>query len=218
MSIEIWFTFILASTVLLLLPGPTVLLVISYALNHGKKAGLIASIGVALGDFIAMTLSLAGLGALMLASSGLFSLLKWMGAAYLIYLGLTLLLDKSRLSDEQDRDISLKPESESGVARSICLNAAAVTALNPKSLIFFVAFVPQFLDPSKDMSVLLQSSLLVATFVVLAALNAMAYTLLASYLAVLVNRETLMSRLSRIGGGALVVLGAAALFTERPTA
>src|SRR5260221_1539435 len=90
MALATWLTFALASVVLLLIPGPTVLLVVSYALTQGRKVAIAMAAGVALGDFTAMTLSLAGLGALLLTSATLFTVLKWIGAVYLVYLGIRL--------------------------------------------------------------------------------------------------------------------------------
>src|SRR6185295_8924673 len=87
MSLETWLAFTAASTVLVLIPGPTVLLVVSYALGQGWRTALPMAIGVALGDFTAMTLSMLGLGALLAASATLFTMLKWIGAAYLVWLG-----------------------------------------------------------------------------------------------------------------------------------
>ncbi|MCR9114619.1 MAG: LysE family transporter, partial [Rhodobacteraceae bacterium] len=86
MPLDLWLAFVAASTALLLIPGPTVLLVLSYALSQGRRVALASATGVALGDFVAMTASLAGLGALVLASATLFTALKWIGAAYLIWL------------------------------------------------------------------------------------------------------------------------------------
>ena len=90
MSIETWLAFVAASAVLLAIPGPTILLVISYALGHGRKVASATVAGVALGDFTAMTASMLGLGALLATSAALFTVLKWVGAAYLIYLGIKL--------------------------------------------------------------------------------------------------------------------------------
>ena len=82
MPLDVWLTFVAASTALLLIPGPTVLLVLSYALSKGRSVALASAAGVALGDLVAMTASLVGLGALVLASATAFSLLKWTGAAW----------------------------------------------------------------------------------------------------------------------------------------
>src|SRR5215217_8394033 len=90
MTLETWLAFTAASAVLLVIPGPTILLVVSYALGQGWRTALPMAIGVALGDFTAMTASMLGLGALLATSAALFTVLKWVGAAYLIYLGFKL--------------------------------------------------------------------------------------------------------------------------------
>src|ERR1700704_5245033 len=90
MTFESWAAFTAASAVLLIIPGPTVLLVVSYALGQGWGRALPMAVGVALGDFTAMTLSMLGLGALLAASATLFAALKWIGAAYLVWLGVKL--------------------------------------------------------------------------------------------------------------------------------
>ena len=84
---EIWLAFAAASAVLLVIPGPTILLVVSYAMGQGWRTALPMAAGVALGDFTAMTLSMLGLGALLAASATVFTALKWIGAAYLVWLG-----------------------------------------------------------------------------------------------------------------------------------
>jgi threonine/homoserine/homoserine lactone efflux protein len=198
MPLDLWLTFVAASTLLLLIPGPTVLLVMSYAISQGRRVALATAAGVALGDLVAMSASLAGLGALVLASAKLFLALKWLGAAYLIWLGVKLL--------------RARPEAGLGVAEGIDLpargvfgHAAAVTALNPKSIAFFIAFVPQFLRPEAPL--LPQFAILVATFVTLATLNALAYALLASAMRARMRKPATRLWLSRAGGGALIGMG-----------
>src|SRR5215467_3122528 len=88
MAIETWLAFAAASTILLLIPGPTVLLVVSYALGQGWRSALPTAVGVTLGNLTAMTLSMLGLGALLAGSATLFTSLKWAGAAYLVWLGI----------------------------------------------------------------------------------------------------------------------------------
>ncbi len=139
MSIETWLAFTAASAILLVIPGPTVLLVVSYALGQGWRTALPMAVGVALGDFTAMTLSLLGLGALLAASATVFTVLKWLGAAYLVYLGVKLW----RAGGTPRRD---SPAPMSRRPLKMLAHAFLVTALNPKSLTFFVAFLPQFID------------------------------------------------------------------------
>src|SRR3954467_7063609 len=90
MSFETWAAFAAASTILLVIPGPTILLVVSYALGQGWRTALPMAVGVALGDFTGMTLSMLGIGALLAASATIFTGLKWLGAAYLVWLGIKL--------------------------------------------------------------------------------------------------------------------------------
>jgi len=199
MPLDLWLAFITASTALLIIPGPTILLVMSYALTQGKRVAVAMALGVALGDFVAMTASLLGLGALVLASATLFTALKWVGAVYLIYLGVKLLRSRPTLGLGD-----LTPEAKP--ARAIFGHAAAVTALNPKSIAFFIAFVPQFLRPEAALAP--QFATLIATFVTLAALNALAYALLADRLRARIRRPAVLKWMTRAGGGALVTMGA----------
>lgn len=198
MSFELWLTFVLASTILLLIPGPTVLLVMTYALTQGRKVALATVAGVALGDFVAMTASVAGLGALVLTSALLFNLLKWAGAIYLVWLGLSLLrapVPQTLGAEETEID-----------SRLVFRHAAMVTALNPKSIAFFIAFVPQFLNA--DTALIPQFAVLIPTFVGLAALNALAYSLLADKMRLQIRKPSLRRWLNRFGGGALIGMGA----------
>lgn len=197
MDLSLWMTFVAASTALLLIPGPTVLLVLSYALSRGRPVAVASAAGVATGDFIAMSLSLAGLGALVMTSALLFTVLKWVGALYLVWLGVRL------MRSAPNEGLSL-PNAEI-TPRGVYLHALTVTALNPKSIAFFIAFVPQFVVP--DRPLLPQFVLLVGTFVVLAALNAMAYALTADRLRRVIGRPSVLAGLTRAGGVALIGMG-----------
>ncbi len=199
MSPATWLAFAAASIVLLLLPGPTVLLVVSYALTQGKRVAVATAAGVALGDFTAMTLSLAGLGTLLAASATLFTALKWIGAVYLVYLGIRLWRSKPELPD-----VAAEPAAR---PHGIFAHAFVVTALNPKSIAFFIAFVPQFVD--NHSSILPQLVIMEATFVGLATLNALAYALAADQLRLRIRRPGVLKWLNRAGAGCLVGMGAA---------
>ena len=197
MPFDLWLAFVAATTALLLIPGPTVLLVLSYALSKGRSVAVASAAGVALGDFIAMSASLAGLGALVLASAILFTVLKWVGAAYLIWLGVKLIRSAPAAGLEL-------PAADVG-ARHVFGHAAAVTALNPKSIAFFIAFVPQFVRT--DAPLLPQFSILIATFVGLAAFNALAYALLADRLRGYIAKPNVITWVTRGGGAALITMG-----------
>lgn len=197
MSPESWIAFALASAVLLALPGPTVLLVVSYALGHGRRAALPTVAGVALGDLTAMTASLLGLGVLLAASAELFTVLRWVGAAYLVFLGVKLW--RAPIGADGIGEVpAVAP-------RRMLAHAFAVTALNPKSIVFFVAFLPQFIDAHAPL--LPQLAVAEATFVVLATLNALGYALAASAARGAIRRPAVQRAVNRTGGSLLIGAG-----------
>ncbi len=153
--------------------------------------------GVALGDLTAMTLSLAGIGALLAASATLFTVLKWIGAGYLVWLGI-------RLWRAPVGDLAMA-QAEPRSARAIFGHAYIVTALNPKSIAFFVAFVPQFMNP--QLPYWSQAAVLIATFVAMAAINALAYGMLAARARHVIRRPTVQRWVNRTGGSVLIGAG-----------
>ena len=207
MDFQVWLAFVAASLALLLIPGPTVLLVLSYAISQGKRVAIATVGGVALGDFIAMSASLAGLGALVLASATLFTVLKWVGAVYLIYLGIKLFRSDSTASLDNLEKVTQTSAS------SVFGHATAVTALNPKSIVFFIAFVPQFIVV--DSPLLPQFAILVVTFVGLASINALAYALFADKLRAKIAKPSVLTWFSRLGGSALIAMGVATAASKR---
>ena len=196
MPLDLWLAFVAASTALLLIPGPTVLLVLSYALSKGRSVAVASAAGVALGDLLAMTASLLGLGAIVLASATAFTILKWVGAIYLVWLGAKLIRTAPKEGLAPARDVS---------AKGVFGHAAAVTALNPKSIAFFIAFVPQFIRA--DAPLLPQFAILIATFVTLAAVNALAYALAADRLRRIIARPSVLTWITRAGGATLIAMG-----------
>ena len=199
MSFETWIAFTAATAVLLVIPGPTILLVISYALGQGWRTALPMAIGVALGDFTAMTLSMLGVGALLATSATIFTTLKWVGAAYLIYLGVKLF--------RAGGSLDAAPRKDAASAWKMLAHAWLVTALNPKSITFFVAFLPQFLDPKADFWT--QMLIFETTFVALAFANALGYALVASRARSLVGNPRAISAFNKVGGSLLVGAGVA---------
>ena len=199
MTFESWAAFTAASAVLLIIPGPTVLLVVSYTLGQGWRTVLPMTVGVALGDFTAMTLSMLGLGALLAASATLFTVLKWVGAAYLVYLGIKLW--------RAGGGLDAAPRTDAVSAAKMLGHAWLVTALNPKSITFFVAFLPAFLDPQADF--LTQMVVFEATFLVLAFANAFGYALVAARARGFVANPRAIGVVNKVGGGLLIGAGAA---------
>ncbi len=198
MNWELYFAYVVASVIVLAVPGPTILLVTNYAINYGWRSASATVLGVTLGDLAAMTASLLGLGALMSTSATAFTVLKWIGAAYLIWLG----VKTWRAKPASASDVETSPAFS---RRVIGLHAFTVTALNPKTIGFFVAFLPQFIDPTREgVSQLL---ILGGTFLVLAATNAAAYAALAARARALFQQPQPIRWINRISGAVLIAAG-----------
>lgn len=207
MSLEVYIAYTIACFIVLIIPGPTILLVVGYALSEGRRAAWHTVSGVALGDLTAMVASFAGMGALLAASATAFAVLKYVGAAYLVYLGIKMWRAKPRL---QASDFET---TERASARRMALHAYAVTALNPKSIVFFIAFLPQFIDPAR--ALLPQLTLMGVTFLVLAIVNAWAYGMLAGSLRERLTRPRLLKAINRTGGSVLIGAGVLTAIARR---
>jgi len=204
--LEPWLAFVAASIVLLIIPGPTILTVISYSVAHGRRANLALVAGVALGDSTALVLSLVGVGALLAASAFWFSMVKWVGGLYLMYLGVKLLRAGASVT------AVATPAAPSSLWR-LFANTYAVTALNPKGIIFFVAFLPQFISPRADVT--RQLWIFALTFVALATLNATLYATFAASARKLLASPRAQRRFNLAGGSLLSVAGLWALAARR---
>ena len=207
MTIESWFTFVLASAVLLVIPGPTILAVISYSVAHGRRANIPLVAAVALGDSTALFASLVGLGALLAVSAFWFTVVKIAGALYLLYLGIRLF--RAGFSPTE----MAEPAPDSSHLK-LFTNTYLVTALNPKGIVFFMAFLPQFITPGGNG--VFQMWLLALTFVALATINATLYTVFASSARRLLVSPKAQRRFNFAGGALLSTAGIWALFAKRP--
>lgn len=197
MSLDLYLAYVLASTLLVILPGPTVMLVVANALSRGRPAAMRSVIGVGLGDVTAMVVSFAGLGAVLAASATLFTALKFVGAAYLIWLGIGLL----RARPDPAILTSVVPSSGGQLIRQ----AWIVTALNPKGIVFFIAFVPQFMNPASP--ALPQFLILGSTFLALAVLNAVAYAWVAGSVRRRITQVSTLRWINRVGGSVMIGAG-----------
>jgi threonine/homoserine/homoserine lactone efflux protein len=205
-SLELWLAFVMASAVLLVIPGPTILTVISYSLAHGRRARLPLVAAVALGDSTALALSLIGLGALLAASAFWFTVVKSVGGLYLLYLGVKLLR-----AGVASTDVALP--AAPGSLRRLFASTWLVTALNPKGMVFFVAFLPQFITPGA--SVAPQLWILATTFVVLAIVNATLYARFAAAAHGMLESSRARRGFNLAGGALLIAAGVWALLVRR---
>jgi threonine/homoserine/homoserine lactone efflux protein len=141
--------FIAAGLLLNLTPGPDVLYIVTHALRRGRRAGVVAAVGISAGCFVHIAAAALGVSALLAASSTAFSVLKWAGAAYLVYVGLRLLLGKGAEFAMDSGAVSADSTGVTGL-KSIFFQGFWTNVLNPKVALFFLAFVPQFIAPGVD--------------------------------------------------------------------
>ncbi|MFM6990352.1 MAG: LysE family translocator [Rhodoferax sp.] len=149
MPIDQLLLFIAAGLMLNLTPGPDVLYIVSHALRSGVRAGMVAALGITAGCFVHIFAAAVGVSALMAASATAFSLLKWAGAAYLVYLGLRMLKPGAATSADLGAQVS-GAQNPAQSYRTVFLRGFWTNALNPKVALFFLAFVPQFIAPDMD--------------------------------------------------------------------
>jgi threonine/homoserine/homoserine lactone efflux protein len=142
MTLVTWLVYAAAVLVLTVSPGPSVLMAVSTSIEHGSRRAIIAALGSTTAIGLIMLLSMLGLGAALAASEGLFSVLKWLGAGYLAYLGITSLLAKG--AGVSPPHVS----QQTGGATALFRRGFLVGASNPKALLFFGALFPQFIDPA----------------------------------------------------------------------
>ena len=198
MPLETWLAYTLVTTTFLLIPGPTIILVISYSLLRGRQAVIALVLGVGLGDLTAMSLSFLGVGVLLQTVATAFYFIKWLGAAYLIWLGIKMWFSVSEFTD-------LDKKNRSHAWREIFSSAYITTALNPKSIVFFLAFIPQFIEPELPFTT--QVIILGATFFVLAIISVLGYAALAIYAGQQLHLSLIQRWTHRIGGGLLIGAG-----------
>ncbi|EKO37824.1 MAG: putative threonine efflux protein [Solidesulfovibrio magneticus str. Maddingley MBC34] len=195
MTLPLYLAFIAAASVLLVIPGPTVLMVVGYGLAEGRRKNWPLVAGVVLGDAVALTCSVAGLGAVLAASAQAFAILKYCGALYLLYLGVCMIRSGATAT----------PKLNIVSGRKKFLHALAVTSVNPKPILFFVAFLPQFI--SHDAPAGPQLLLLGATFCLLSAINVSLFSYLAGTAGSRIQDPRFMRRLKVAGGGVMVGAG-----------
>lgn len=203
MSFSIYCAFLLACIVVMIVPGPAVTVVLANGLRHGRRAGLLNVAGIQLGLALTMGVVLLGLSSLVAAAGHWFVLVKLAGAAYLIWLGIKLLRSTGEL---EAGDAARTPRG------GFFVQGLVVSLSNPKILLFFGAFFPQFLESGRDFTT--QVLIMGITAMVVAAVTDSAYALLASRAGKVLSRRRvrLMTRASGvtlIGGGLWLALARA---------
>lgn len=198
MTLETWLLFCVTETVLCFIPGPAVLFVVSTALRRGFESASIAAAGILAGNTFYFALSATGIAAVIVASHAVFGALKWAGAAYLVWLGVRMLLARAAIAPAAPQRV------DAGASR-VFHRAFIVQAANPKALVFFVALLPQFINPAGSVPwqiLLLGGSSVVIEFTVLSLYAALAARARA------MTGGRFASSLERIGGVCLIAAGA----------
>lgn len=218
--------FALTELTLSLAPGPAVVLVVSLSIRQGRHFGYAATLGILTTNALFFSLSAIGVGAVIIASSNLFLLLKWLGAAYLMYLGFGMLKplvirvfrkDFGQTVEQVSRDENSKAtqseQSHSVLKQHAFWKGFSIQASNPGNLAFFVAILPQFVDPNADV---------VTQMVVLGVISVMielpvlaAYVVASAYSARLFKNQALHF-VDGLGGGILIAIGVTLVTSQRP--
>jgi threonine/homoserine/homoserine lactone efflux protein len=197
--------FAAAALALIVVPGPAVLYVVAQSIDQGRRAGLVSASGIAAGGTVHIVAATVGLSALLVQSATAFEVVKLAGAAYLIYLGVRRLLTRVT---EEPADRERRPH------RALFRRGVVVNVLNPKTALFFLAFLPQFVDPDRG-AAWLQIAIFGVTFVVLAWLSDSLYALAAGTAAHRLRGRAFAAVQRWFSGSVFVVLGVAAARTER---
>ena len=196
----------IASLALLVIPGPAVLYVINRSVADGRNVALSAVAGLEIGNFMHVIAATVGLSAVIATSAAAFSAVKWIGAGYLIYIGIRTLVTKPQAVNQLNDPMSRRRAFTQGIV---------VNTFNPKVALFFLSFLPQFIDADRG-SAALQSLVLGSTFVVLGCISDSLFAILASALRGTLLRGKSLPFVQRyVAGSVFIALGAIASTTRR---
>jgi threonine/homoserine/homoserine lactone efflux protein len=201
--------FVTGAALLLVIPGPAVTYVVTRSIGHGRAAGLVSVTGIVVGTLLHVTAATLGLSALLASSALAFQFIKYLGAAYLIHLGIRTLR----------RDDLQLLQAANGERRLLCIfvQGVLVNLLNPKTALFFLAFLPQFVDPSLGHPSL-QIFQLGVLFALMGWISDSVWAVLAGTVAAHFRSSVRLRRAQRnVSGGALIALGLASAFSGAKT-
>ena len=198
--------FSLAAVALAVVPGPAVAYIVTQSVDKGRRAGIVSALGIASGGLVHIVAATVGLSALIASSAAAFNVVKFVGAAYLIAVGIRRILSR----DEPEAALDVEPTP----LRHVYAQGVVVNVLNPNTALFFLAFLPQFVD--RNGSVALQVGILGLLFAAIALLSDLCYALVADALAGRARRSGRAARLRRFAsGGIFVALGVTAAAAHR---
>jgi threonine/homoserine/homoserine lactone efflux protein len=196
--------FVTGGIVLLAIPGPAVFYIVGRSIDQGRRAGIVSALGIASGALVHVTAAALGLSAVLFSSAVAFGTVKYVGAAYLIYLGVQKLL--------RDESFAAADSNEQTALGRVFRQGVVVSVLNPKEALFFFAFLPQFVDPARG-RITAQILFLGLLFVCMGVISDSLWAISAGTLAHALKRSTLWMRTQRyVSGGMLISLGLATAF------
>ncbi len=201
MSLNFVLLFSLTVFIASIIPGPSMLLALTHGMNHGAKKTIASAMGNVTVSLIQASVSIAGLGTILLASETLFLIIKWAGAAYLIYIGFSMLFSSKIALNTAKSDITAKKTS----LKKMFMQAAIVTAGNPKAIIFFTAIFPQFINP--ELPYFFQFSILLGIIAVLAFICFMLYAICGQKLVSIFSKAILGKYIMRLIGSTFIGAG-----------
>ncbi|ESE42257.1 MULTISPECIES: LysE family translocator [Shewanella] len=201
MQTETWLLYLFAIVLIGISPGPIAMLSMSHGIHFGKKRSIATGLGSVSAALVLMAASAAGLGAIISASEYGFSLLKWCGAAYLVFLGIKLLLTK-----QQGQKLEVAKTEGKGTAKQLYKQAFLVGISNPKDLLFFAALFPQFIDLTAPQ--MPQLTILALTWALVDFSFVMLYASMANVLAPSLKASNKLHWFDRTSGGVFLTLAA----------
>ena len=204
MELHVYLAFVIATTIMIALPGPSVLLTVAHSISFGWRPALFTVAGATAGIAVQLTVAAVGLASLLNIVAEAFDWLRWAGAAYLVYLGIR----QWRSASEP-----LKLDSKTVSKTNLFVQGLVVTIPNPKSLIFIAAFLPQFIDASRPLGYQLTS--IVATFLVITFTVTSVWALMAGKASGFLQRQQAFQSVLRTAGGLMVVAGAGLALARR---
>lgn len=201
MALNVFLSFVIAATLLIIAPGPTNMVIVSHSMRFGFRRSLITILGAALSHTIFFSITMLGITPLLLASATFFDWIKWVGAAYLIFLGIKQWREKPVLIDKDT------PSATSQSMRSLFLQGFAVNSTNPKALVFFAVFFPPFLNPASP--IVLQLLIMGITFIGIFILTGLLHAYLAGQVRVMFRTQRQIQLQNRVTGLLLTGAGTA---------
>ncbi len=204
MELHVFIAFVVATAIMIALPGPSVLLTVAHSLSFGWQRALATVAGATMGIAVQLTVAVIGLTSLLNSVAEAFELLRWGGAAYLVYLGI-----KQWRSAGEPLEIDTSSVSKT----NLFVQGLVVTIPNPKSLIFIAAFLPQFIDPARSPG--LQFLIIVPTFLVITFTVTSVWALAAGKISGFVRSRRAFQSVMRTAGGCMIMAGAGLVLARR---